>query len=1251
MRNRSIFNLLVLCITAFILSSFTGNRALADQTVQPVGFACVVYASNEESSKDSQLLTINLRTNEVARLGQVHKDYNLEGLAVNPASQTLYAISGQSSPFAGNLYTVDFVTGDLILVGDTGFKKLSGLTLQPVNGTLWSWEKGTGLIQIDPTTAASTLQFSSPKFIEDITWSPDGSVLYAIQGKSLYIYTPQNGTFERAATNLPSRSSAAEIRPDGLLLVSQNKDDTVHIFAYDPTSSQSVMDAKIRSRYDNVEAIAWPSACGNASPGGEADFIQSVTIDKSQICSGESVLVSVVAEHPESPKDTVDVSINGDWGASRYLQFTGEPGIRLIQVTATTPEKYIDLWQGEVEVVACDATQIFPILVSRPNPFHDLTVDLDILNANEFNTQSPTYLWEFGDGLTEQTTVPFIAHDFSNATDVNQLYTAFQAKVTVQRAGQPDVSTYKTLTVWNQYAFNKRRGMIQPRIESDERMNIVGQSFVGTYRIRNLEDEPIQFTSRQFEFQFCDPDQVSTPLPAEAFQLSLDSQQELTPQIEIPLSSVTPDVCGVAVQLVGQTASQVNAYASLYFDIQDNRLMNQAITDPAMLGLLNDIVAKGLVPDPFHITDEDLYRLQRAGEISVPPLTSSVSSDPLQSPLAAENAVTVMKQAGTDVIGQPCRPDDTPPRPGVSCQITGAWTIAPPHIANARKGDIILSSKCGVIGDLLRNVSPPQRFSHSGIMTRNYYELRNSTADGERPKDYLLGFKGGQGIRFDILKYGWPGTITQSIDEAYNGEFMPDPESGKRYEIQSFSGYKARCGEDISITYPLVVKPPPGHDPSIRTRLEEAAEAAKGINAHYRFFGYTNAAISEDGNFNAPAGIGWADGTQATMCSSFVWTALRQAGIQLEGPVLETADYMAGGERDLETLDGLYFYTEAERKGAADWLYTDTYNQAYEKAGWFGNLITGAADDFGNQLTNCFASDWCGTEPGVKFGGEPDAKDSDRWKNPGVGRSVSPDNFLLWDAPETGGAYGYNEKLVYRDGAYIPETQWMASEGVGTITGLVVLNGVPVENASVTILGLELFSDANGQFQDDLIPAGTYNIEASKDIDGRFYSGTAMITVAAGGTTQITLELQPPPSYFREVNVNGNMFIVDYETVESNETKNIPIFQSKFVNPFSRDESMQFKGCAGNEVRVELDFSIHLEDDQTTVTVWGEARLYEDDGFGFWDPPKCSDGDHKVTQTFSLTIPADGAEMLSLRLYDDGDRGDIDVTITNFGQQ
>jgi hypothetical protein len=110
------------------------------------------------------------------------------------------------------------------------------------------------------------------------------------------------------------------------------------------------------------------------------------------------------------------------------------------------------------------------------------------------------------------------------------------------------------------------------------------------------------------------------------------------------------------------------------------------------------------------------------------------------------------------VEGAECDPDNLPELTqeqlddGWACQATPELreVVAPSRFLNALKGDIVLDPGTGIIGGLLRQVVPPQRYSHCGIMTRNYDQITHSTTSEDRLLDYPNGSIMGEPAPSDI---------------------------------------------------------------------------------------------------------------------------------------------------------------------------------------------------------------------------------------------------------------------------------------------------------------------------------------------------------------------------------------------------------------------------------------------------------------------------------------------------------------------
>jgi len=106
-----------------------------------------VYAVHDAGVADSQFFGYNLSKQTINTLGELHRNYDIEGLAVHPQTHILYASSGKAN---AQLYTVDAKSGELSVIGNIGFDDVVGLAFHP-NGSLWGWS-AQGLLQIDIAT-------------------------------------------------------------------------------------------------------------------------------------------------------------------------------------------------------------------------------------------------------------------------------------------------------------------------------------------------------------------------------------------------------------------------------------------------------------------------------------------------------------------------------------------------------------------------------------------------------------------------------------------------------------------------------------------------------------------------------------------------------------------------------------------------------------------------------------------------------------------------------------------------------------------------------------------------------------------------------------------------------------------------------------------------------------------------------------------------------------------------------------------
>jgi len=448
-----------------------------------------------------------------------------------------------------------------------------------------------------------------------------------------------------------------------------------------------------------------------------------------------------------------------------------------------------------------------------------------------------------------------------------------------------------------------------------------------------------------------------------------------------------------------------------------------------------------------------------------------------------------------------------------------------------------------------------------------------------------------------------------------------DPE-GKIRNIAGFSSAGTQCEGDAHLNPPLLIRPPIGSDASVREQLHRAADFAAGNESHYRFFAYSQANIAFDPpnnfsnlTFRAP------DGEVPTVSTSFIWYSLKSAGINLEGDGLEGNDTPVGAAPPLGSkgiVDGLYYYSESERRRGAYQVYSSTFNRVREiqedGAGPVADVVEAAtiqARRIASQFANCFGSDECGIAGAF----------SDAFENPGPGIAISPDQFLFWDGPEHGGVFGDREPVQYRSADYRRVHHWAATAGTGSVSGSVALgtDGSPVQGALVTVAGLDTGSNGFGEFSFAGVPEGNYEIRAEKLVlrsnplqdcpsDGielcDHLVDVEPVSVAGDGSvSNVSLVLEPeaaipPPTlsaYARRVDFTGTIIITDSD-VGGNQFGEFRVDGSFCeVSPLERDVRVKLPDSltCRDEVRAEVYANCSLQGDNETVAVTIDVELFE----------------------------------------------------------
>lgn len=1013
-------------------------------------------------------------------------------------------------------------------------------------------------------------------------------------------------------------------------------------------------------------------------------FLRAAVVPKTTIEVGEPVRVQ--ARLRAGAPEEVTARIAGTIGLDRYVSFDS-PGAHKVPLTIAHPDGRQDLAEVEFEVVENLGIHPYPILTVRQEPSNPFILHVSVKNADAVHRTGIRYEWEIAGHSAFMLQRPFFTLDCERLLNPKDLLISFDLLFTVIYSDGEHRTAKESFRVFNDYAWFKSRGILKPRLYYDYRARGAGLNLAASCVMVNDDDEHIEITGRQIEILHDDADRVIVPGPLERMDAVLQPRSRREFDCALLRRKLPQATLGYAVHFHGRTSSGLKVEASAYFEhyaYQTKRWSD--VTSVHAVDLLNEVkaalaesAAKPRPPTPrvaVSATGNSVRKTMDRAEAelhaaAVPAALSPFAQQttaPALTLTAVRNYVEAMRPMwtaseaaertkGLDAIfeggqtffgqesdesfflGKQCLLDEEPPTGDLFCKSSGkrGQVFVPARIMNGKKGDVVLlpGGPVGFIGPLLLALIPAQYFSHCGIMAGNFYKIRHATASEDWLEDQVIGKnfdfdRGSDGISPESLKYIWPGTVDQTIDEAFHGSyFLYESRDGKQkkpYKIEAFNNDPVFfMKHNRHIVFPQVLKPDPllegtSEFAHVRPTLHKVAEKAKQIKGHYRFYCYSNGAISlkDDTAHLAPdhGPAWWASGTRPMVCSSLVLAAVddvTDAKIRLEGEGTFTTD------KDLEktppaaplgatapdedalvdpmTRDGMYFYTEEERLLAAKTLFAKAYEKLMDKAKFFGRLLTDAPEDFANQICNTFAFDYSGRE----FDDE-DAKDSEKWRDPGDGRAISPDDMLtFWDPPTASkdsihGLYGYAQRMVFRDGL-LEERDigiWVIREKIGKLTVTVSHQGNPIAGSDVKVGGQVVVTNRSGVAIVDL-PEGAYTVEAGVLMNGLFFEGRATAQVTDRGNASVTVPLNDPPEFNRLVVIGGNIYIKDLETgpFEDDEILDEPFGITPVrLGPLNRMQSVPYVRKWGGEIRVEVRFDLTWNPD-LSVTVVSNVTLYE----------------------------------------------------------
>lgn len=207
----------------------------------------------------------------------------------------------------------------------------------------------------------------------------------------------------------------------------------------------------------------------------------------------------------------------------------------------------------------------------------------------------------------------------------------------------------------------------------------------------------------------------------------------------------------------------------------------------------------------------------------------------------------------------------------------------------------------------------------------------------------------------------------------------------------------------------------------------------------------------------------------------------------------------------------------------------------------------------------------------------------------------------------------------------------------GRIIGQVLWQKQPLANAKVTVGGVDYPVDPNGEFRVDAVAEGHYEVVAQALLDEKPHATRSEVTVMQGATTKVNLIVQQFPDAFRLLHIDG------VQSIHGARMESFPLAETVAITPDARQQDIHSEHCIDDSVRLELNVQCQLNDDNASVGVIGEARLY----LG----TSCRTTARKATAVFSVDLAIEEASTKNMHLEYSGPEGaasaDLRIDLVN----
>jgi hypothetical protein len=421
----------------------------------------------------------------------------------------------------------------------------------------------------------------------------------------------------------------------------------------EPASVESPSEA-LAPRATVRETSAGPAPAARSPKAPAAPIIDSITIEKDEVCEGEENLVTVKAHTPDDTDAFLHVRIGAASGAAiplrSYLDDRGRPSARQVSVFG----KNNVATMGEVpafRVKPCPAA--LGVVIEhrlRPNTTAEFDFDARIVSraaegadrdaGASFRPRS--FTWSFGDGTHQSGHEPHATHSFADRSQ-ETLYSPFLIALEVLDADgrllKGRVSIDLLNPAFEAFAY---KGIVVLITELDPRFPVLSESGIVDQGVRlsHTRSDAVAITKITMTTKY--EGRGGRSLPSYPDVRSVLGTTEILPGRGLELRTaldtrLEPDAISRDYALEGRTRDGHpvrGAFSVMKPPPLPTKDRHEPIADPVLLAKVK--LARTLLHREF-VTDQDLSTLERAGQFATLSIDAGASAygDPPQRPESA----------------------------------------------------------------------------------------------------------------------------------------------------------------------------------------------------------------------------------------------------------------------------------------------------------------------------------------------------------------------------------------------------------------------------------------------------------------------------------------------------------------------------------------------------------------------------------------------------------------------------------------